>query len=90
MLLSSLEALSLSGSAAAALYFVLIRPQLRRVLKRQKFVMSFKIGDRVVTGGGLIGQIVGCNETIVSISFAGVGTIDDLLATVQSSNFCSA
>lgn len=38
-------------------YFVLVRPQLRRLAAHQNFLRSLKVGDRVVTRGGLIGSI---------------------------------
>jgi len=41
-----------------AAYLFLIRPQLRRLTERDLLLSSLKLGDRVVTGGGLIGKIV--------------------------------
>ena len=39
-------------------YFFLIRPQLRRITEHSRLLSSLKLGDQVVTGGGLIGTIV--------------------------------
>ncbi len=41
-----------------AAYFFLIRPQLRRITEHDLLLSSLNLGDRVVTGGGLIGKIV--------------------------------
>ena len=45
-----------------AAYAVLIRPQLQRMSEHALFLASLKPGDRVVTGGGLIGRIYQINE----------------------------
>lgn len=68
---------------AVSLYFVLVRPQLRRASEHQAFVASLKVGDRVVTCGGLIGRLVRCSEFIVTLSFGGEVTIDALRAMVH-------
>ncbi len=39
-------------------YFLLIRPQQKKVKKHQEMLDSLRRGDRVVTNGGLIGTIV--------------------------------
>lgn len=41
-----------------AAYLFLIRPQLRRLTEHDLLLSSLNLGDRVVTGGGLIGKIV--------------------------------
>ncbi len=38
-------------------YVVLVRPQLKRLTAHQSFLESLKVGDRIVTRGGLIGSI---------------------------------
>ena len=40
------------------LYFFLIRPQMQRLQGHRRFVSSLKIGDKVVTQGGIVGRIV--------------------------------
>ena len=80
---STTQALLLSVGMAGALYFVLVRPQLRRVSEHQAFIAGLKVGDRIVTGGGLIGQIIRCEEAIVTVSFGGSTTIDTVRATIH-------
>ena len=41
----------------AIMYFLLIRPQQKRVKEHQKMVEGLRRGDEVVTQGGLIGKV---------------------------------
>ena len=47
----------------AVFYFLLIRPQQQRQRQLQETVASLKIGDRVITTGGIIGVITTVRET---------------------------
>ncbi len=40
-------------------FALLVRPQLRRSGEHKHFLASLVVGDRIVTRGGLIGEIVG-------------------------------
>ncbi len=54
-----------------AMYFLLIRPQQRRVKQHQDMIRNLRRGDTVVTSGGLIGKIakvVDDNELQVEIA----------------------
>ena len=44
-------------------YFLLIRPQQKRQRQLQETIASLKIGDRVVTNGGIIGVITTVRDT---------------------------
>ena len=44
-------------------YFLLIRPQQKRQRQLQETIASLKIGDRVVTTGGVIGVIKTVRDT---------------------------
>jgi preprotein translocase subunit YajC len=44
-------------------YFLIIRPQQRRQRQLQETVSNLKIGDRVVTTGGVIGVITTVRDT---------------------------
>jgi preprotein translocase subunit YajC len=39
------------------LYFVLVRPQKRRQLQQQRMLNELKVGDEIVTAGGMYGEI---------------------------------
>jgi preprotein translocase subunit YajC len=47
----------------AVFYFLLIRPQQKRQKQLQETIASLKIGDRVITTGGIIGVITTVRET---------------------------
>ncbi len=42
----------------AVFWFLLIRPQQKKMKEHQQMLQSLRKGDRVVTGGGIIGRIV--------------------------------
>ena len=42
----------------AIMYFLLIRPQQKKMKDHQKMVEALRRGDQVVTQGGLIGKVV--------------------------------
>ena len=44
-------------------YVLLIRPQQKRQQQLQQTISTLKIGDRVVTNGGVIGVITGVKDT---------------------------
>ena len=46
----------------AIMYFLLIRPQQKKMKEHQKMVESLRRGDVVVTQGGLIGKVVKVKE----------------------------
>ncbi len=51
-------------------YFLLIRPQQKQARKQQDFIRNLKVGDRVVTTGGLHGEIKGLTETTMTLEIA--------------------
>jgi preprotein translocase subunit YajC len=57
----------------AIFYFLLIRPQQRRVRQQRQLVESLRVGDEVVTIGGLFGTILEMDEESITLD-AGGGT----------------
>jgi preprotein translocase subunit YajC len=51
-------------------YFLLIRPQQKQARKQQEFIRNLKVGDRVVTTGGIHGEIKGLTETTMTLEIA--------------------
>ena len=51
-------------------YFILIRPQQKQARKHQDFVKNLKVGDRVVTTGGLHGTVTGLTDTTITMEIA--------------------
>jgi preprotein translocase subunit YajC len=52
------------------LYFVLVRPQKRRQLQQQRMLAEVKVGDEIVTAGGLYGEIREVREDEVLVRIA--------------------
>ncbi len=47
----------------AIFYFLMIRPQQKRQKEIQKFRESIKVGDNVITAGGIYGKVDAVKET---------------------------
>ncbi|HVF11942.1 MAG TPA: preprotein translocase subunit YajC [Actinomycetota bacterium] len=62
--------LLLLGLMIVAFYFVLIRPQQKRLKQHQSLVESLAPGDEVVTIGGLHGTVERLDEAIIWISIS--------------------
>jgi len=52
------------------LYFIMIRPQMKRQKEAKAMVEALAKGDEIVTTGGLIGKISKLGETILSVEVA--------------------
>lgn len=53
-----------------ALYFIMIRPQMKRQKEHKAMVEGLAKGDEVVMGGGLLGKITKVGETQLGIEVA--------------------
>lgn len=51
-------------------YFLLIRPQQKRMKQHRALIDAVKKGDTVVTGGGLIGRVTKVDEVEVEVEVA--------------------
>jgi preprotein translocase subunit YajC len=51
-------------------YFLLIRPQQRRMKQHQTMIQAVKKNDTVVTGGGLVGKVTRVDESEVEVELA--------------------
>lgn len=51
-------------------YFLLIRPQTKRAKEHRKMVSELKVGDEVITSGGVLGRIVEAGEQFVQVEVA--------------------
>ena len=54
----------------AIVYFVLLLPMKRRQKKVQQFLDALKVGDRIVTSGGIYGTIVRIADRSVKLQVA--------------------
>ncbi len=51
-------------------YFLLIRPQQRRVRRQRDLIASLEVGDEVVTIGGILGRITDMDDESVTLDIA--------------------
>jgi preprotein translocase subunit YajC len=56
------------------LYFIMIRPQMKRQKEHKAMIEALAKGDEVVTSGGLLGKVTKLGESYVSIE-AGNGEL---------------
>ena len=83
MLISSAYAQAPAGGADAGLmsflpiilmfvvlYFLMIRPQMKRAKEHKTMVDALAKGDEVITSGGVLGKITGVGEAYVTLEIA--------------------
>lgn len=66
--------LGLLALMVVAFYFVLIRPQQRRLKQHQQLIQQLKPGDEVVTIGGMYGTVTQLDDSSVWLEVAN-GTV---------------
>ena len=52
------------------LYFLMIRPQMKRSKEHKTMLEALKKGDEVITAGGLVGRITRVGESYVTLEVA--------------------
>ena len=52
------------------LYFVMIRPQMKRQKEHRSMVEALAKGDEVATSGGILGRVVDLNEQFLFVEIA--------------------
>jgi len=52
------------------LYFLLLRPQMRRAKDQKQMLAALQKGDEVVTSGGTLGRITKVSDAYVSVEIA--------------------
>ena len=52
------------------LYFVMIRPQMKRQKEHKAMIEALAKGDEVVTAGGMLGKVTKIGETFVHVEVA--------------------
>jgi preprotein translocase subunit YajC len=52
------------------LYFIMIRPQMKRQKEHKAMIEAIAKGDEVVIGGGMLGRVSKLGETYVSVEIA--------------------
>lgn len=54
----------------AVFYFLMIRPQQKKVKEQQDMIGALKHGDDVVTSSGLLGRVTGITDKVVTLELA--------------------
>ncbi len=65
----------------AVLYFIMIRPQMKRQKEHRNMLVAMAKGDEVVTNGGIVGKI-----TKVSDAYVGVEIAEGTEITIQKAS----
>jgi preprotein translocase subunit YajC len=52
------------------IYFLMIRPQQKKMKEQQEMLTSLKHGDEIVTSSGILGKITGITEKVVTVEVA--------------------
>lgn len=71
------------------MYFLIIRPQQRRLKDHKEMVAAVRRGDTVVTGGGLIGKVTKADDDELQVELAPgmkVKVIRSTITEVRSKN----
>lgn len=67
---SCLSAMALPVIMIVLMYLLLIRPQQKQMKEQEEFQDSLKIGDEVVTAGGIYGTVARLEEDKVTLEVA--------------------
>jgi preprotein translocase subunit YajC len=78
------ESIFLIIAMFAVLYFLMIRPQMKRAKEHKAMVEALQKGDEVVTAGGLLGKITRVGESYISVEVANDVEIQIQRAAVQT------
>ena len=65
-----MESIFLIVAMFAVLYFLMIRPQMKRAKEHKAMVDALQKGDEVITAGGVLGRISKVGEAYVSVEIA--------------------
>lgn len=64
---STLEILIMPLAFIVIMYFLVIRPQQKKTKEHQALLTALKVGDEVVTTGGIIGRIKAIADSFVTL-----------------------
>ncbi|MFY2764089.1 preprotein translocase subunit YajC [Arenimonas sp. MALMAid1274] len=72
---SPLPSFILMGVVFLAMYFMMIRPQMKRAKEHRELLSKLQKGDEVITSGGIAGRIEDLGESFVTVEVADRVTI---------------
>ncbi len=65
-----MESFILIGLMFVVLYFLMIRPQMKRAKEHKTMIEALQKGDEVVTAGGFLGRITRLGDNYVTLEIA--------------------
>ncbi len=68
----------------ALLYFLMIRPQMKRGKEHKMMTESLQKGDEVITGGGVLGRVIKVGDNYVTLQVAENVEIQVQKAAIQT------
>ena len=66
------------------LYFLMIRPQMKRAKEQRQMIEALQKGDEVVTSGGMVGKITKLGDAYLTVEIAPNTEISVQKAAVQT------
>ena len=66
------------------LYFMMIRPQMKRQKEQKLMVEALKVGDEIVSAGGILGRITKVGDAYITVEIADNTQIVVQRAAVQT------
>lgn len=66
------------------MYFLLIRPQKKRMLAHETMVKAAKKGDHVITAGGVFGKITAIEDEVLRVEIASGVEVRVVRSTISS------
>jgi preprotein translocase subunit YajC len=70
----------------AVMYFLMIRPQMKKQKEHQEFLSTLKRGSEVVTNSGIFGRVEGLTDTTVTLEIASGVSIKVLRGAIAGSS----
>ncbi len=64
---SIFETLALPAAFLAIMYFMILRPQQKRAREHNQMLTGLKVGDEVITSGGIVGRVRSVADSFVTI-----------------------
>jgi preprotein translocase subunit YajC len=65
------------------LYFLMIRPQMKRQKDTRAMLESLKKGDEVITAGGIVGKITKIGESYITLEVAKLAAVKGEVETIE-------
>ena len=78
------ESFLLIGAMFAVLYFLMIRPQMKRAKEHKAMIDALQKGDEVITAGGVLGRISKITDQYVAVEVANNVELQVQRAAIQT------